>query len=135
MKKFPAVVSAETPRTSAQVKPSARRSTLGALGEELVAGWYERSGFVLVDRNWRVRRGEIDLVAANGRLLVFCEVKTRSSASYGMAAEAVTPVKQARIRSLALAWLAAHPDVHPQTVRFDVAAITGSNVAVVVGAF
>ena len=101
----------------------------------MVAGWYERSGFVVVDRNWRVNRGEIDLVAASGRLLVFCEVKTRSSSDYGMAAEAVTPIKQARLRSLAMAWLAAHPDVHPQAVRFDVAAITGVDVCVVTGAF
>ena len=115
--------------------PLNQRSRLGAFGEELVAGWYERSGFVIADRNWRTNRGELDLVVAKGPLLVFCEVKTRSSAAYGAAAEAVTPRKQMRVRLLAMRWLEAHPAIHPSEVRFDVAAITGTDVSIVVSAF
>ncbi len=111
------------------------RRELGTFGEDLVAEWYERSGFCVVDRNWRVRAGEIDLVLAHQRLLVFCEVKTRSTAAFGSALEAITNAKQRRLRSLGLAWLHAHPDVRPAALRFDVAAITGTEVDVVVAAF
>ena len=100
-----------------------------------MAAWYERSGFEILDRNWRIRGGEIDLVTTSGRLLVFCEVKTRTSAAFGSAAEAVTPAKQRRLRSLAVAWLGAHRELRACTVRFDVAAITGTDVSVVVDAF
>ena len=120
---------------SGRAKPANPRTRLGAFGEELVAGWYERSGFVVVDRNWRTKCGELDLVAAKGPLLVFCEVKTRTSAGYGAAAEAVTPKKQRRIRLLAIGWLETHPEVRPNVIRFDVAAITGTDVSIVVSAF
>lgn len=90
---------------------------------------------MIVDRNWRVIRGEIDLVAAKRRLLVFCEVKTRSSDVFGTGLEAVTLTKQRRLRSLGVAWLEAHSEVHPEAVRFDVASITGTDVRVVVDAF
>jgi putative endonuclease len=111
------------------------RKELGTFGESLVAAWYERSGFLIVDRNWRIRAGELDLVVAHQRLLVFCEVKTRSSDAFGRAAEAVTPAKQRRLRMLAMAWLAAHPDVHPSSLRFDVASLTGVEVEVITAAF
>ena len=111
------------------------RRRFGALGEELVAAWYARSGFVVLDRNWRIARGEIDLVAASGGLLVFCEVKTRTSSRFGSGLEAVTQVKQRRLRSLGLAWIEAHGYRQADVVRFDVAAITGREVTVVVDAF
>ena len=101
--------------------PDARRQ-LGAAGEALVAQWYERAGWQVVDRNWRVKAGELDLVVARGRTRAFCEVKTRSSALFGSPAEAVTVVKQLRLRRLAAAWLAAHA-VHGVDVRFDVASV------------
>ncbi len=78
---------------------------MGASGETRVAAWYEDQGFQVVARNWRSRQGEIDLIARRGRILVFCEVKTRSSATFGEPFEAVTPVKQARLRRLAAEWL------------------------------
>jgi putative endonuclease len=70
-----------------------------------------------------VRGGEIDLVVRNGGVLVFCEVKTRTSDRFGTGLDAVTPAKQRRLRSLAGEWLHAHPDVRSTTVRFDVAAL------------
>jgi putative endonuclease len=78
---------------------------------------------VVLARNWRVRDGELDLVARSGTTIVFCEVKTRRSDAFGIPAEAVTPVKQARIRRLAVQWLAANGE-RAAGLRFDVAAVT-----------
>ncbi len=99
------------------------RKALGALGEQAAAEWYEAHGYSVTDRNWRVREGELDLVllAADGSI-VFCEVKTRSSDRFGSPLEAVTPVKQRRLRTLAALWLAAHEGIG-RAVRFDVAGV------------
>ena len=98
------------------------RRALGAAGEEAVAQWYIVAGYSVVARNWRVRTGEIDLVARRDATIVFCEVKTRRGDGFGMPAEAVTFRKQARLRKLAVQWLAdnrARADV----LRFDVASV------------
>jgi putative endonuclease len=100
----------------------------------LTARWYEQRGYVVVDRNWRCREGEIDLVLVRGRLVVFCEVKTRSSDAYGSPAAAVTPSKQARLRTLSLLWLNAR-DVVAGSLRFDVACVVGGEVSVIESAF
>jgi putative endonuclease len=114
------------------------RRQLGTFGEDAAARWYEARGFEIVDRNWRVREGEIDLVARRGTTIVFCEVKTRSSDRFGSPVESVTATKQRRLRTLAAKWLAAHPTRHGE-VRFDVAAVTPAGasptVAVVEAAF
>ncbi len=110
------------------------RRDLGARGEALVAAWYEARGCSVVDRNWRVREGEIDLVVADGSSIVFCEVKTRTTDLFGSPAAAVTPVKQRRLRVLAAKWLAASGRP-PCPVRFDVASVIGGAVEVIVGAF
>lgn len=110
-----------------------RRRVLGAAGEDAVAGWYTAAGYEVVDRNWRCRDGEIDLVVARYGVLAFCEVKTRSSAAFGAPVEAVTVTKQRRLRRLAALWLAARaeqadggPGARSSTgeVRFDVASVT-----------
>lgn len=67
-------------------------------------------------------------------VIVFCEVKTRSSKAYGPPAAAVTFAKQRRIRGLALRWLEDH-DVRHRSVRFDVASVIGGTVEVIPGAF
>jgi putative endonuclease len=100
---------------------SARR-LLGDAGEGAVAGWYQQQGYAVVDRNWRVRAGEIDVIAQRGSTLVFCEVKTRRGTRFGTPAEAVTHTKQRRIRMLALEWLRAHGR-HAGVLRFDVASV------------
>ena len=105
--------------------PDARRA-LGDAGEAFVARWYERRGYEVVDRNWRAHggeRGELDLVLHAPRLLVFCEVKTRRSDTFGAPVEAVTLTKQRRIRALAWEWMRAHPATRGEVVRFDVAGI------------
>lgn len=95
---------------------------LGARGEAFAALHLVESGMELVDRNWRCRHGELDIVARDGETMVFVEVKTRSGTGYGTPAEAVTPVKRDRIRKLALMWLAEH-DYPWVRMRFDVVAI------------
>lgn len=103
---------------------SARRS-VGDAGEGAVAGWYEKHGYAIVDRNWRIRTGEIDVIAQRGTTLVFCEVKTRRGTRFGSPAEAVTYAKQQRIRKLAIEWLRAHAH-HADVLRFDVASVRPS---------
>ena len=98
------------------------RRAVGAAGEAAVAAWYEAAGFAVLERNWRVRDGEIDLVCRLGPTIVFCEVKTRRSDAYGSPAEAVTPRKQARLRKLALQWLTARGE-RAEQLRFDVASV------------
>lgn len=102
----------------------ARRSglPLGRKGEDLAAAFLRRQGLVVLSRNWRCREGELDIVATDGRLLVVCEVKTRSGTEFGAPEEAVTSEKIARIRRLASRWLTDHK-VAWCPVRFDVVAI------------
>jgi putative endonuclease len=98
------------------------RGRLGVAGEAAVAAWYERAGYDVLDRNWRCREGELDLVLRSGRLVVFCEVKTRRGDAFGAPFEAVTVTKQRRIRILAARWLSEHP-LGGVDVRFDVASV------------
>jgi len=113
---------------------TAGRRALGARGEDLAARWYEAHGYTVVERNWRCRDGELDLVLVHGRTLVFSEVKTRSCTAYGTPAEAVTRTKQLRIRRLGMRWIEAH-DVRPASIRFDVACVIGNAVEVIEAAF
>ena len=127
-----------SPRRSSGEAPNGDQSRRahGAYGEALVARWYEARGLTVLDRNWRAgRAGEIDLVVGDDRLVVFCEVKARSSAMFGDALEAVTPAKQARLRRLGAAWLAGHPADWRRDVRFDVAAVRAGKIEVVEAAF
>jgi putative endonuclease len=98
------------------------RQALDARGEELAARWYVEQGYEVLDRNWRTRTGELDLVVARGGTVVFAEVKTRTTDAYGIGAEAVTRQKQVRIRRLAGEWLATR-DGHARDLRFDVVSI------------
>lgn len=107
---------------------------MGAAGEELAAAWYRAAGYQVLDRNWRCRDGELDLVCRSGGTVVFCEVKTRRSAVFGTPEEAVTAAKRHRVHRLALRWLAEH-SVTAADLRFDVVAVTPGRVRVVVGAF
>lgn len=111
-----------------------QRQALGAKGEALAAQWYVERGYTVLDRNWRTREGELDLVLARGGQVVFCEVKTRSSNAFGTPAEAVTWAKQRRIRGLAASWLRTSPRGWPD-VRFDVAGVIGRRVEVIEAAF
>lgn len=95
---------------------------LGRWGEELAQAKLRDSGMQILDTRWRTRDGEIDIIARDGRTIVFCEVKSRSSTGFGGPLEAVTALKQRRLRKLAGAWLAAHHE-HADDVRFDVVGV------------
>lgn len=109
------------------------RVALGRWGEARVARRYEAAGYAVLDRNWQVRGGELDLVLGRGDEIVFCEVKTRSGTRFGAAVEAVGADKQRLLRRTALCWLAAHG--HRGRLRFDVATVVGRRVEVIEGAF
>jgi putative endonuclease len=98
------------------------RSRLGRSGEDAACDHYRRLGFAVIDRNYRSGRGEIDVVARRGDVLVFCEVKTRRSGEWGFPAEAVDRAKQARLRKLAAAWMAERRPGYVD-VRFDVVSV------------
>ena len=98
------------------------RAELGAHGERIAVAYLTDAGLRVLDRNWRCREGELDLVAREGDAIVFCEVKARRGRGYGHPVEAVTPVKQRRLRLLAQRWLAAHEE-HAPDLRFDVVGI------------
>jgi putative endonuclease len=110
------------------------RRVLGADGEAAVAAWYTANGYDIVERNWRCRTGEVDLIVRRGRTFVFCEVKTRSSDAFGAPVEAVTRAKQTRLRHLAARWLEESP-LRPTEIRFDVASVLAGQIEVLEGAF
>lgn len=95
---------------------------LGPDGEAKVAEFVEARGWKVLERNWRCRYGEMDLVAEDGRTLVFIEVKARSSRRRGSPEEAVNQAKQARLSRIAGEYLAAHGALE-RTCRFDVVAV------------
>jgi len=110
------------------------KKALGAYGETLVARWYESGGYTVVARNWRCREGELDLVATRDDLVVFCEVKTRSTDLFGVPAEAVGWRKQRKVRALAAIWIET-TGVRPRAIRFDVAGVLRQQVDVIEAAF
>jgi putative endonuclease len=97
-------------------------NAVGTYGERVAARALTTAGMSVLDRNWRCRAGEIDLVARDGPTVVFCEVKTRRGDAYGTPAAAVGVAKVRKLRLLAAAWLAEHPQVRGE-VRFDVVSV------------
>ena len=95
---------------------------LGEHGEDAATKFLTESGLEILDRNWRCRYGELDIVAREGDTTVFVEVKTRSGGYFGTPAEAVTPLKQRRIRRLAGLWLVQQRGPW-SAVRFDVVSV------------
>jgi putative endonuclease len=101
---------------------SRARQVTGTLGEQAACAALEASGYRILHRNYRVRGGELDIVAECDGTLVFCEVKTRTSATYGLPEEAVTITKRRRIRKLALEYIQ-REGKHAPELRFDVIAV------------
>jgi putative endonuclease len=104
----------------------AKKDEVGRRGEQIAADLVTAQGYRVVARNWRGRSGELDLVALEGATLAVIEVKTRSSARFGLPAEAVTPKKIARLRALTGQWLAENAAALPvrlREVRLDVIAV------------
>jgi putative endonuclease len=95
---------------------------VGAYGERVAARLLTQAGMLVLDRNWRRAAGELDIVASDGPVVIFCEVKTRRGGGCGSPAEAVNRSKVNRLRRLAAQWLAEHPEVRGP-VRFDVVSV------------
>ena len=91
---------------------------LGRTGEALAADMLQRAGWTILDRNFRVGRKEIDLVARRGDVVAFIEVKTRAGAGYGHPLEAITRAKRREIEHVARVWVARHADLRV-SYRFD----------------
>jgi putative endonuclease len=106
--------------------PANPRGEVGRRGEDLAALRFERLGYEVLERNYRTRAGEIDLIARKGGTLVFCEVKAlvargREGVGPAFLLEAVGPAKQAQVRQLARAWFGEHERRRRQfgELRFD----------------
>jgi putative endonuclease len=109
--------------------PEARRAQ-GDAAEERACRHLDRSGFTIVERNFRTRGGEIDIVARKGDVLVFVEVRSREVPDFGTPEESVTPAKRCRIVATAREYLSKVPPSSWREARFDVIAIEGSGDAV-----
>ena len=99
-----------------------RRQSLGILGEDLACAELQRRGYAILERRYRTRHGEIDIIARDGASVVFIEVKTRADERFGGGAAAVTGWKQRRIGQMALDYLSRHR-LHDRPCRFDVVVV------------
>jgi putative endonuclease len=99
------------------------RIGLGRAGEAQAARFLEAQGYVLLARNWRIREGELDIVAQEGDTLAFVEVKMRRTHTHGAGEESIDARKQQRLAQLAERFLAAHPELTFRQCRFDVVVI------------
>lgn len=104
--------------------PPSRSAAVGASGERIAALLLEQAGCRIIARNWHCRGGELDLVALDGDTLVCVEVRVRTRAGHGTAAESVIGTKTKRILHAVAAFIAAHPEHGDRLVRIDVVAIT-----------
>ncbi len=100
-----------------------QRQTLGRSGEDAACAELQRRGYTIVARRYRTRAGEIDIVARDGRTLVFVEVKTRAGTAFGSGLDAVTLRKQAQVRRMATDYLW-RTGLGEVPCRFEVAAVT-----------
>ena len=118
--------------------PTHHQSTLGESGEEYACRELRRRGYVILARRYRSRHGEIDIIARDGEVLVFVEVKTRSTESFGSPLEAVTPAKQRKVIRMAADYLG-RSRLFTVACRFDVVGVLLSageaRIEVVVDAF
>src|SRR3954468_8232069 len=103
--------------------PHASHLLLGESGEDLACAELQRRGYAILERRYRTRVGEIDIVALDGPVLAFVEVKTRRSGRLGAPAEAVTLAKRRRLSAMAADYLARRRPV-ARACRFDVVAVT-----------
>ncbi|MFT4051750.1 MAG: YraN family protein [Microbacterium sp.] len=111
----------------------AEKDERGRAGEERAARHLQDHGYTVLDRNWRTRAGELDIVATRDALLVVVEVKTRRTEWFGHPFEAIDKRKRDRLWQLACAWALAHPEAaRYRRLRVDVIGITGDDPATAV---
>jgi putative endonuclease len=102
-----------------------KQQKFGELGENLAVWYLKQNGYKIIEQNYRSRMGEIDIIAKDGKTIVFVEVKSRRSIRYGSPKWAVTPKKQRKISMVALHYLKATQQTDTKA-RFDVVAITSN---------
>jgi putative endonuclease len=104
--------------------PPTDNRSVGNRGEEIAANYLTARGYRILERNFRCKGGEVDIIARDpdDRSLIFIEVKTRRGLTYGVPQLAVTPFKQRQISKAALTWLSKNR-LHDSNARFDVIAI------------
>ena len=99
-----------------------KRQEVGCLGERLAAKFLRRRGYHIIETNFRCRGGEIDIIARQGDCLVFIEVRTRSSSSFGSPEESITQVKRSKLIFTALTYISSHSNL-PEQWRIDAVAV------------
>ena len=99
-----------------------QRQELGETGENLAAAALSARGYAILERRYRTRHGEIDIIAEHEGTLVFVEVRARATAEFGRAAETVTDAKKRKVTAMAVDYLARH-HIANRPCRFDVVAI------------
>ncbi len=108
---------------SPAIPPDARRAA-GRAAEAVAAKWLEKQGYEILERNFTVRQGEVDLIVANDSVLAFVEVRSRADSNFGTPESTIGPRKIRRIVLAARFWLARNGDMG-RDLRFDVLAIDG----------
>ena len=98
------------------------KTSLGKYGEDLAVGFLKKQGYVILDRNFRIRGGEIDIIAIDGKVVVYVEVKTRSSHQFGRPEESVTYSKLRFLERASKFYRANHKNL-PEQERIDVLAV------------
>ncbi|MEX2028816.1 MAG: YraN family protein [Candidatus Curtissbacteria bacterium] len=99
---------------------------LGQIGEDLAAAFLKKQKYKIIDRNFRIRGGEIDIIALDGKTLVYIEVKTRTSHRFGTPAQSVTPAKISFLIRAAKFYRNSHQNL-PEGERIDVVTVDFSN--------
>lgn len=107
----------------------------GAYYEQIAAQYLMENGYDILERNYRCRFGEIDLIARQGNYLVFIEVKFRTNREMGYPQEAVHRTKQRRIYQTAVQYITFHHLPYNTPCRFDVVSILGENITLIPNAF
>lgn len=101
-----------------------KRLNFGRAGEDAAAAFLKKKGYRILERNYRARVGEVDIIAEHKKTVVFVEVKSRSSDEFGGGIAALTPHKQHKVAQTARCFLAKHKIVDRE-VRFDIVALSG----------
>ena len=100
-----------------------KKKELGQWGEQLAEKYLRKKGYTILRRNFYTRQGEIDIICSQQGILVFVEVKTRTSTAFGYPQEAVTYTKQQHMKAAALIYLQENKDIRYKALRFDVIGI------------
>jgi len=99
-----------------------KRKEVGAIGEKLAADLLKKRGYKIIQRNFRCREGEIDIIAQKDECIVFVEVRTKKNTAFGTPEESVTLSKREKLIALANTYIQAY-DKPPQSWRIDVVAV------------